>query len=74
MFWKATAAIPQSTSAPALVILCLLLGFYLIGSDCPKLRSCDSLKFSYKRMNLVHCCGIMSEEVCGPNSTTNEYP
>ena len=32
------------------------------------------LEFSYKRMNLVHCRGIMSEEVCGPNSTTNEYP
>ena len=32
------------------------------------------LEFSYKRMNLVHCRGIMSEEVCGPNSTTSEYP
>lgn len=47
-FGKATAAVLPSTSAPALVTVCLLLGFHPIGSDYSKLVPCALLKCSLK--------------------------
>ena len=75
VFWKATAAIPSSTSsAPALVTV-----FHAIGSGCSKLVPCAFLKFSFKGVDLVDYCGkrflghqARPEDGRGPNSAANE--